>query len=69
MALQLNNWVKHCMPAGPKCFNRCSGNRLKPELLSALKWFVRVCVSSAAVMWWGCGLVSGVKMSGVMVES
>jgi hypothetical protein len=69
MALQLNNWVRHCMPAGPKCFNRCSGIGLKPELLSALKWFFRTCVSSVAVMWWGCGSVSGVKVSGFMVES
>jgi hypothetical protein len=69
MALLLNNCARHWMPAGPMCFSRCKGIGLKPELLSALKWWVRILVSSAAVMWWGCGSVSGVYVSSAIVES
>lgn len=69
MALSLNNSARHWMPAGPKCFSRCSGIELKPELLSALKCLSSTAVISCGVMWWAIGLARGANSSGVMVAS
>jgi hypothetical protein len=69
MALLLNNTARHYIPGGPMCLSKCRGIRLKPGLLSALKFSARTVDSSAAEICWEAVLQSGVNSSGVMVGS
>jgi hypothetical protein len=69
MALSFIKVATHDTPAGPKCLRISSGILLSPELLFALKLCLSVSVSSAYVMWWVAGSVSGMKQSGGIISS
>ena len=64
MALWLSRSATQPIPRGPRCLRSWGGSELRPELLSALKWWVRVAVSSAGVMCWVAALRTGVYSSG-----
>lgn len=69
MALLFRRVVRHFTPGEPICFRSYKGIKLMPELLSALKWWERIFMSSSGVIWCMVAFVRGVYSSAGMFES